>query len=89
MDEAVQLIVVAVVALAAAMILIFMVRGQSGGFLDFANSQVSDAEDTIEEEQQSESSDENTGGSGIDCDEVENPEDFARCSGGGGIALAP
>lgn len=54
MDEAVQLIVVAVVALAAAMILIFMVRGQSGSFLDIANSQVSEAENTIEEERQEE-----------------------------------
>lgn len=44
MDKTVEIIVVAMVALAAAMILIFMVRGQSDGFLDFANSQTSSAE---------------------------------------------
>lgn len=47
MDKTVEIIVVAMVALAAAMILIFMVRGQSSGFLDFANSQASNAECSV------------------------------------------
>jgi hypothetical protein len=44
MDKTVEIIVVAMIALVVAMILIFMVRGQSDSFLNFANSQTSDAE---------------------------------------------
>lgn len=51
MDKTIEVVLVAVVVIATAAIMLFIVSGQSGTFSDFISNSISDANDTLEDTQ--------------------------------------
>jgi uncharacterized protein YxeA len=77
MDKTIEIIVVAMVAITAAMILVFMVQSESDGFLDFVDEQTSNAQDSIENQQQDSDSEDDS--ALRDCPEGEVPNSQGVC----------
>lgn len=64
MDKTIEVVLVAVVVIATAAIMLFIVTGESGNFSDFVSEQISGAEEDLESHQ------------GVNCGEL----DASACS---------
>lgn len=56
MDKTIEVVLVAVVVIATAAIMLFIFSGESGSFSDFISNSISDANDTLEDTRNDESS---------------------------------